>query len=348
MIGGNPRQTFAQSILPSPRFLGSLSRYSQYPGNDWGAFYDVSLNRARGAASSEGGCALCHLGDANREADELVFEHERYLLTENGNPIVMNQGIVLPMADARAGPHRCALTARDVRLMIRLATGGFDGLCLRPIRDNRSFASAFPLEPAAVYVNPVAGSGRSQEHLHLNLVPASYVPLPEIRSAHWPIYGNEDGAMVYPTEGLPYRALLLRGQAAAVSENLESLVRFFAETGQPFNVVVFPRRTLGATAGSVDVLVIPRAREYSPAADQKLGGLDLMCGVLVPGDAARARITVFHRDAAFREATLDEPQFAALAERMGSRFGLSLSGLAVVACPARVALEPIGLLECPR
>jgi hypothetical protein len=247
-------------------------------------------------------------------------------MADNQNPIVAGQLLVVPVR------HRCMLAARDVELLIQLVCDGLGRQTWQMIPDCQPLSAEAMMCSWAAYVNPMPRSGRSQRHFHAGLVPADRVPLPVIRPSGWPVCRGVGAAQVLRADGLGCHALLVRSPARPdAAATVEALDRHFRAVHLAYNLLVFRSPVPGRKPQDVDLVVIPRGAEHCTAVDQKVAGLELLTGVLIPGPGCPEPMCAARRDEAFRQATLDEAGWDRLVRGLRGVFGLSVSGPAVFA-----------------
>jgi hypothetical protein len=188
----------------------------------------------------------------------------------------------------------------------------------------------------AAYANPVAGSGRSQPHLHAGLVPAAGVPLPIVRPSGWPVCRGAGAAQVHRAEGLGFHSLLVRGaDRSEVATTAERLDRHFRASRVAYNLLLFRSPAPGRKPRDFDLVFVPRGAELCAAVGQKVAGLELLTGVLIPGPNCPGRMSTARRDEAFRQATLDEAGWDRTVRGLRDVFGLATAGPAVFAVGSR-------------
>jgi hypothetical protein len=158
------------------------------------------------------------------------------------------------------------------------------------------------------------------------------VPLPVIRPATWPVCRGVGAAYVTAAEGLNYHALVIQGPSRTdAAATVAAIDRHFRAVHQAYNLLVFRSPIPGRKPHDVDLVVVPRSSERCTAVDQKMAGLELLSGILIPGPDCPAPMSTARRDEAFRQATLDEHGWDRLVQSLRAVFGLSTSGPAVFA-----------------
>src|SRR5262249_54819608 len=223
---------------------------------------------------------------------------------------------------------------------------GFEGLAMQdadghpPLVTAGSLGTreeAFFRQSCAIYVNPLPGSGRSVPHVHINVVSALSVTLPTAEPAPWMVGRDvNDGTSICRLIGLKYYALVVQGKPNDVAETAALLHVAFNRWGLPYNLLAYPLFT-GGQVQEVRLVVVPRDCEYCPAADQRIAGLELLTGVVVPGPRVQLPMSVHQRDLAFWQASLKGERWLDLERRLRGLFGLPPAGLAVYAAYAAPA-----------
>jgi len=283
-------------------------------------------------------CELCsRILDASGLPSAAFVEcgGENYLAIPNVNPIVKGQFLLMPCGNPATPPpgHREILETQDVQLALKLARYGVKGLRYEALGDTPVPFPGRAGELMACYANLVSSiSGRSQPHTHKNVVPAAGLPIPVVRPSDWPICRGIGGASISAVEGLPYKALIVEGSSDEDrADTVKRLGAYFSLTGRSYNVLVFPSQRLGRSSGQVDVLCVPRCKGMAEAVGQRIGGLELMTGVLIPAPEFHDDMTTARRDQALRQVTLDDVAWLELVRELRQVFGMELSGLAVFA-----------------
>jgi hypothetical protein len=330
-----PITTPRQPRPSSPRgfcFLGESHTYpkGQHVAGGRGSFYVSNPRRSLRKLTPGGPCPFCGwragIGLTAHACRLGGDARGGYVVADNQNPIVAGQLLVVPVR------HRCMLAARDVELLIRLVCDGLGRQPWQMVPDCQPLPAEAMMRSWAAYVNPTPGSGRSQRHFHAGLVPADGVPLPVTRPSDWPVCRGVGAAQVLRAEGLGCHALLVRGPSRAdAAATVEALDRHFRAIRLSYNLLVFRSPVPGRKPQDVDLVVIPRGAERCTAVDQKVAGLELLTGVLIPGPECPGPMCTARRDEAFRQATLDECGWDRLVRGLRSVFGLSTSGPAVFA-----------------
>jgi hypothetical protein len=308
-------------------FLGAVF---PYPGEGigWGSFFVVNERRSIRRLPSNGDCPFASLvagSNPDRPANRIYLAGSKasYWVTPNINPITGFHWIVFPDRE-----HREHLEAPDVELIGAILQGGFANLICEHIAGREPLLDRFVPDTWTAYCNPMPGSGRSLLRLHIGLVPARGLTLPVITPALWPVCRGAGDALILAAGGFTFPALTVQGPTIEeIAETVERLDIHFRDAGLAYNLLAFPEGIHGSL-GSVFVLV-PRAEEYCDAADQKVAGLELLTGVLIPGPARREGMSSGRRDEAFRQATLDSERWHQLVRDLRAVFGLSTPGTAV-------------------
>lgn len=224
----------------------------------------------------------------------------------NTNPLVPGQEVILPLQ------FRTTPTSEDIALMVALVESG-----------------------SAAYFNS-RGAGQSIAHLHINSVPGAHVLLPVASPAPWAVCAGVGPSSVRRLEGLPFYALTACSSSVeARADTVAALVGHLARNDTPFNILAWRSRIAAAAA----IAVVPRTVELSQTAGQRLAGLELLTGVILPGSSVSdsdcpfdfQSFTVHDRDRAFQEVTLNHETILALEHELHSEFGSPASGLAVMA-----------------
>ena len=320
------------SAPPGFCFLGELHSYpnGQHIAGGRGSFYVSNRRRSHRKLTPGELCPFCEwrvgvglpIHACRFGGDSL----EGYMVADNRNPIVEGQLLVIPTQ------HRRMLAARDVEMLIQVVCDGLGRQAWQMVPDCQPLSAEALSCSWAVYVNPMPGSGRSQPHFHAGLVPASGVPLPILRPSDWPVCRGIGSARVVRAEGLDCHALAIRGTCRSdAAATVEALDRHFRAIHQAYNLMVFRSPVPGRKPQDVDLVIVPRGTERCTAVDQKVAGLELLTGVLIPGPECPGPMSTARRDEALRQATLDECGWDRLVRGLRSVFGLLTSGPAVFA-----------------
>jgi hypothetical protein len=330
---GTSREEFT---TPPNKFIGDLT---PYPGNgrsncgaSWGAFWARNPARGDRPVPANASCPFCAMlvGDipdiGRRKGIRIRLGQESYLCVLNDYPVVRGQRLAFPIPpgepEGSRTPHRCDLNAADVVLAATLATKGFAGLRCEPIEGWPPLPAEGDSPYWLVCANPVSHSGRSQPHLHLHLVAVHGFPLPSVIRPDSQVCCGEGETTVCRADGLPFNALLVcGGNPESLAKTVERLDHFFqaranTQQGTAYNLIFLPPAAIGRRRNQVEVLIVPRRREYSQAADQKLAALEFASGILIPGPKACGHMTVRRRDRAFRQTTLPDADFKSLLQNL--------------------------------
>jgi hypothetical protein len=310
------------------QFAGTLHPYPGRAGPLFWApgFGELPHRGARPRPGPDDPCPFCPLaaGASERQAVPLRFAGREYVVGPNGWPIVGGQQLVYP------AEHREDLEGGDVALLLQVVAGGFDGLARQP--PHEALTPALAGVRYAAYVNVTAGSGRSIPHLHMNLIPAGAFAPPPVTPAAWAVCGGVGGATISRLLGLPFYLLGVSApEQADVALTAAALHRHLRAWGVAYNLLAFVMPD--TCAEDVCLAVVPRAGECSPAADQRVAGLEFLTGVLIPGPRRAVAMSLRARDQAFRETTLQGNEPLGLERRLRAAFGLPPAGAAVFAVP---------------
>jgi len=308
-------------------FYGDIYPYPDQ-GVGWGSYYVVNKKRSERRLPINGNCPFESLvagSNPERPASRIYLTGSKnsYWVTPNVNPITALHWLVFPDRE-----HREHLEAPDVELIGGIVQAGFANLICERIGEREPLIGGAVPEAWAAYCNPVTGSGRSQLRPHIGLGPARGLPLPVITPAPWPVSRGVGDAQILSAEGFSFPALTVQGPTIEeIADTVERLDIHFRDAGLAYNLLAFPEGIRGPL-GSVFILV-PRAEEYCDAADQKVAGLELLTGVLIPGQARCVGMSSVQRDEAFRQATLNGNGWLRLVRDLRDVFGLSTPGTAV-------------------
>jgi threonine dehydrogenase-like Zn-dependent dehydrogenase len=325
------------------KFVGTAKPYRRLARTlGWGDFFVANPKRTgRKQPLHPGDCPFCGISENRTHKGwpgQVSHGDDEYLIVRNKNPIVRRQRLIIPAGVDRGSHsvHRLDLNANDVCLALRLARTGFSGLL--PHAEDR---------PWACYVNAFPGTGRSIAHLHINAVPGSHVPLLQETAAEWQICGDRaTGSTISRLAGVDFYALTVDSpDAMRLAAIVADLHRHMNEWQQPYNFLLVP----GSGSRSARVVIVPRDAEYCEAADQRIGGLEFLTGVLIPGNARVNVIDTILRDRALRQATLKHERRLQLERQLRGVYGLPPGGFMVTArAESRIyepVLEPNDILE---
>ncbi|WP_300450033.1 alcohol dehydrogenase catalytic domain-containing protein [Accumulibacter sp.] len=283
----------------------------------WGDFYVRNEKRAgRTLPLQRADCPFCDMATGVTippgSIRRVQFGNEDYVVVSNNNPIVQGQWMLIPAPTDIAHPaHRLDLNSNDVRLALCLAQGK---------------APHVEKVPTVCYVNTLPGSGRSVAHLHINCVPACNVPrLPPV-VVPWQIC-TAGACTISRLAGAPFYAIVVQGNDdEALAELVADLHQRMNEWQQPYNLLVYSD---DLTSASVRVALVPRDAEYCEAADQRIGGLEFLTGVLIPGSARIGMMDTILRDRALSQATLKADAQLHLERRLRGAYDLPPAGSVV-------------------
>jgi threonine dehydrogenase-like Zn-dependent dehydrogenase len=239
----------------------------------------------------------------SKSVGRLNFEGETYAVAPNIKPIVKRQILIVPDKDSRG--HRLDLAARDARLAIHLCRHGFRALAYKPGRERVECHKEVFQESWACYLNPFPGTGRSVPHLHINCVPAHYIPLLSGDVVPWQICSAKNGSTFSRLSDIGFYAIAIENSDdVELTKTVAEFHQHMNQRHQPYNFLVYPfRRQDGSTR--VRVVIVPREQEYCEAADQRIAGLEFLTGALIPGPARLNSMDTIQRDLVFLQATLD-------------------------------------------
>jgi hypothetical protein len=290
-----------------------LSIPGTLPGSPGSLVVDNPARANRPVPAAGSPCALCAVLEAEARRERFhaaLFGHDLYAAWATRNPIVAGQVMVVPAGDfgcCFAPEHREYLSRKDVLFMLRAVGAGLSVP-----------AGTFGPREALVYMNAMAGSGRSEPHTHFHIMRQAAVPCLEFVPGPV-VCAAEGGCRLHGVAGIGFNALCLEGPAdEARAAFAEELHRFFAGRGTPYNLVVVP-----AEQEMIRIVIIPRGQEYSAAVDQRIGGPELLAGgVFLPGPKVRPeQVTVAVRDQALADATLSDAAWEGLLRDLQSRIG---------------------------
>lgn len=299
-------------------FVGDFHAYGASGARRWGGGYVVNERRSAAWPLQRPYCSFCALAAEPAAPRSLIFHDEEYWALDDANPVVRGEVVLAPRGSVGSPfpRHRCDPRAVDFLLLDQLMREGWA---------RRAGSPASPRERFALYVNPLPGSGRVEEHLHVHLLPSGRLPLPRVRRADLPVARGMGRARLWRLEGLSYYGLAVHGpDTRDVALTLERLHEVFNCTlRRAYNLIAFPSGPL--RSADYHLAIVPRRREYCPAAGQRLGGLELLTGVLMSGARARSPLTPERRDRALQEATLSPSQALALEQRLTRMFRVPLA-----------------------
>ena len=351
------------------RFVGTARAYRNLREvNRWGGFYlENSARSGRKRLLHPGDCPFCGMtagmNAGQSLAGRLNFAGEEYLVVDNSNPIIERQILLIPARvknDLGYSDHRLDLNAQDVNLALNLGRRGFREIEYTPPADskaaNKTILREDPAEifgqPWACYVNTLPGTGRSVAHLHINCVPAHYIPLLPDEVAAWQVCRSENGSALSQLAGVSFYALAVENSDdERAGQTVAEIHRYMNEWQQPYNFLAYPASNQNEP-NKVRLVIVPRDNEYCEAADQRVAGLEFLTGVLVPGSARLKVMDTILRDRALLQATLKRTRQLALERLLRGLYGLPASGYLVRAVralpgdqfPFKAAVEPNDVL----
>jgi threonine dehydrogenase-like Zn-dependent dehydrogenase len=345
------------------KFRGKMIPYWSLRGaNSWGSFVVDNTSRSgRPRPLHPPPCPFCGIVTGRSQAERVSvvsFNDESYFITDNNNPIVHNQLLIFPCPRKDSEgflEHRIDIVASDVELMIKLTRDGFSGL---PCRHNDGSSPAVRLEssgesaaiysrPWAAYINAFPGSGRSVQHLHINCLPAHHVPILDAEPAPWQVSRDpETGAGISRFSGTSFYGLVIEGDGAAVAQTVARLHVEMNTWEHPYNLLVYPNPAKGAGQPETRVAVLPRDQEYCEAADQRVGGLEFLTGVLIPSANRLPAMDTIQRDLTFWQSTLKTDGRLKLERRLRGTLGMPVIGNAVYAEPSAEAAGVSQTIRC--
>jgi threonine dehydrogenase-like Zn-dependent dehydrogenase len=291
------------------RFVGTSHPYRNLRGTcKWGSFYVLNESRSgRKRPLHPGDCPFCGMAKT-KSVGLLNFAGENYLVVGNSNRIVERQILIVPalVKDSRGrSNHRLDLNAHDVGLALNLCRQGFRGMSYKPSASDSVECHPDVFEqPWACYVNAFPGTGRSVAHLHINCVPAHYVPLLSNNVAPWQICSSSNGSTLSRLADVCFYAIAIENaDDHELGATVAELHKQMNDWELPYNFAAYPFRSQEGSS-DVKIAIVPRDQEYCEAADQRIAGLEFLTGVLIPGTARRNSMDTIQRDRAFLQATL--------------------------------------------
>ncbi len=316
----------------------------------WGSFWVINPSRTeRPQPLHKHSCAFCGiLGDIEdtRDMNEILFEKkESYYVIENNNPIIKNQLLVFPeslQSPRKFYNDRVVLKKSDIKLSIKLAREGFSKIRLRVYEGHNALinSEAFTsfqeqyAQHYAIYLNPTIGTGRTESHVHLNLVQAQNLPLLKAEAVPWQICGEQRNVAFSRIANIPFYALLVEGPSDEIlSEVMERFHELMNEVGIPYNLLIYPELNT-VLEPKIKIVVVPRSSEYAEACGQKLGGLEFLTGVLIP-DNKHQNMDSLMRDLAFQQTTLESGEQLKFERLLRQQFGMPDLGLGVFSISER-------------
>lgn len=263
------------------KFIGESTLYDGVTENkSWGSFYVHNEKRLNRRRPDPNACAFCN---------QSVHESE-YFEKPNDNPIVGQQQLVIPSS------HRTNIVAADVMVLLGRTEYEYAG-----------------------YVNG-PNAGRSQPHVHLNLVPAGSIPLPRWHVAPFMVCQDRRTGVVFQRLIADLYGLAVIGASPyLVAASISSWHEFADRLGVAYNLLAFPQLPSRWGAATPQLVLIPRSQEYCRVVDQTIGGLELLTGILIPGPGV-STIEIPQRDAAFRQATFGAAEQSWLEQKLCSYF----------------------------
>ena len=329
------------------RFRGRMIPYQNLIHSpEWGGFYVYNEKRFRRPKPLHPGpCPICRVAvdaEDKREVSSVQYNGELFWIIRNTNPIVDDHLLIFPHDEnfsADGLPHRIDLNEADVLFSIDLAMKGFTDMPLRSEGKHPALVKKtatgrwedpFGL-PWAVYVSPFPGSGRSEPHLHVNCVPAQYVPLPKADTVPWQVCQDaRNGTVISRLSGAAFYALAFEGKDPEAIAQTVIRFHFYMNAWEiPCNLIAYPMTLENPGFADIRIAVACRDEEYSEATDQKLGGLEFLTGVLIPGGKRVDTMNSIQKDLAFVQTTLKENQALELERKLREAFGMPPVGVAV-------------------
>lgn len=185
--------------------------------------------------------------------------------------------MILPL-EHRGGE---SLRLVDLELCGWLARNGLRGL----IQD-------VPLEyrnrTIAIYCNPGRESGASQSHLHFCMVPYDFIPSFRLGTVGCCVQNQP-----YPLLGAPFAGWLSLSGPGALR-----LIKKRCTGRLAYNLLVLPSAT---NSEEIRYIIVPRKAECG--AGFRVGGLELMTGILIPSRDKLTGMSSTVRDQTFLETT---------------------------------------------
>lgn len=334
------------------KFLGKMIPYKNLRDTlTWGGFYvDNSKRYRRPRFLHPGPCPFCGMAiqdnpEIHMSAIYLKEDGHRneYIVIQNNNPIVKNQLLIFPAPIPNKDgflDHRIDINVSDVALIAQLTSNGFSNLHCTSFRKHLPLVNAnyineleIPFSKAwAVYVNSFPGTGRSVPHLHINCVPADYVPLPRAAPVAWQISQDaKNRTTISRITGLNIYGLTFEEVRAMAVAN--TLVRFHNEMNKweiPYNIISYTLESPNSDSKHRwSMIVVPRDQEYCEAADQRVAGLEFLTGILMPGRNRLGFMDTIQRDLAFSQASLKYERRLKFERLLRGTFGMPPVGDAV-------------------
>jgi len=293
-------------------YEGEMVRFTRARGrSEWGAFYVINRKRAeRRPPLKNVTCDFCALSRGevrDRPVSRFSCLGREYLMIANEFPIVKGQLVIFPPADSGSGDtHRIDIDSVDIEMAAKLVRRGFDDFSIDHLAGEHSaIIDAHSGKPYAVYVNSFPDAGRSVAHLQINCFPADAAPMPVWGECAWEICRDADNAAdIVRISGAPYYGVTF--SEAHDSQHCvmaARLIEAMKEWNYPYNLIAYPVQPAGRAG--IRFVLIPRSREYSPEADQKIAGQEFLTGVILPGVLRLHKMGAVARDLAFRQTTLD-------------------------------------------
>jgi len=153
----------------------------------------------------------------------------------------------------------------------------------------------------AIYLNPSREAGQSQEHLHACMVPYQGLPVVDLSQCGEPAPGR-----ALPLKGSPYAGWIASEAHAALD-----VILAISELGIAYNLLVLPSETSGR---SVSFVIVPLKSDEGGGF--RIGGLEMMTGVLIPRRKQLRSMSPDLRDEVFRLTTFNAMD---LNETLGER-----------------------------
>lgn len=268
-------------------YRGEITHYQDAQQGDWGSYY--AFNPARENRPQRRSVpGECPFDDTPRLVAqgglEFAFRGRDYIFVENISPITQSfHGMVIP----REHREGSSLSYNDIAVCGLIAREG-----LHSVLKDRT-PRAYIDQRVAIYCNPVKEAGASQPHLHFCLVPVCGMPVLSMEG----ISCTESLAPA-PLCGTPYGGWITRSS--------ESMFRFVSThyIGRTaYNFLVLPE---DAEPTDIRWVIVPRKAEYG--ASFRLGGLELMTGVLIPRGEQLDSMSSGLRDEVFLETTFSSQE----------------------------------------
>lgn len=308
--------------MSESNFLGRRYSVPGVPPGNPGSYSFYNTRRANRPTVISSPCPFCGLAQSGGTPLSRVGSGDDYLVFQNNNPPLLPLQLLLaPCA------HREQLRSSDIEVAMALTSGA--SVPIRPVMGRPDLG--FRIEHPAVYFNPCPGSGRSIAHLHGNLLDSAMLPMPSF-GVTFPVCGNPQWAARGCFDGPGYCCLLIQGDSFLdIGVGTELIGEYLTARGVGFNVLVIP-------ATKPQVVLVPRAKEYSDIGLQRIAGLELMTLYLQPSNETVAQsMTSSRRDQAIAEVTLTQAEFVKLVEGLRDEFGLALPQLSTTCTPATEA-----------